>query len=147
LVEETGVVIEAKDRKAQVRIERSEACEGCHACSTIAQEGRYMVTEVEDSVGSSIGDIVRIRTDGPGPVQAGLLLFVFPLVMLFLGYFAGSALAPRMGLAPSAQIVGIAAGGVFFFAAFAVLFLVTRKSKAAREAKPTIVEILGHENA
>lgn len=146
MIEETGIVIETKDRKAQVRIERSEACEGCHACSSIAQDGRYLITEAADSVGASIGDIVRIRTEGAGPVQAGLLLFLFPLLLLFLGYFAGSSLAPAVGLASSAQTVGIAAAGVFFFAAFGVLSLVTKKSLASREAKPTIVEILGREN-
>jgi sigma-E factor negative regulatory protein RseC len=145
-MEETGVVIGKTDRKAQVRIERSEACEGCHACSTIAKEGRYLVTEVDDAVGSETGDIVRIRTEGAGPVQAGALLFLFPLAMLFAGFFAGSSLAPAVGLTASAQTVGIVLGAAFFFAAFGILSLFTKKSKATREAKPTIVEILGREN-
>ena len=147
MIEETAVVMGRAGSKAQVRIERSEACEGCHACSSLAEAGRYLVTEVEDALGSTPGDIVKIRTNAPEPMKASLLLFGFPLVMLIAGYIAGSSLAPVLGWKSSDQAVGIVAAGIFFFGSFFLLSLGLKGSKTAGDGKSSVVEILGHENA
>jgi len=146
-MEERGVVIESSPGKAQVRIERSESCEGCHGC-LYSETGKYMVAEVVDRIGVSIGDVVKIATEGATPLKAAALLFVFPLVMLFAGYAAGAALAPVIGLPSAAQGVGIAAAAVFFFGSFGLLALYTRRQSAGKTEQSVVVEILGRqENA
>jgi positive regulator of sigma E activity len=146
-MEERGVVIEKSPGKAQVRIERSESCEGCHGC-LYSEQGKYMVTEVVDRVGVSIGDVVRIATEGTTPLRAAALLFLFPLAMLFAGYAAGAALAPAIGLGSSGQGVGIAGAALLFAASFGLLALYTRRRNKGKTEQSVVVEILGRqENA
>jgi positive regulator of sigma E activity len=146
-MEERGVVIEKSPGKAQVRIERSESCEGCHGC-LYSDTGKYMVAEVIDRIGVSIGDVVKIATEGASPLKASVMLFLFPLAMLFAGYAAGAALAPVVGLPGAGQGVGIAVGAVFFFGSFGLLALYTRRKSAGKTEQSVVVEILGRqENA
>ncbi len=145
-MEERGVVIEKSPGKAQVRIERSESCEGCHGC-LYSETGKYMVTEVVDRIGVSIGDVVKIATEGATPLKAAALLFIFPLAMLFAGYAVGAALAPAIGFPSAVQGVGIAAAALFFFGSFGLLALYTRRRSARATGQSAVVEILGRQES
>ena len=102
-MQEKGIVIEtAGARWAQVRIDRTEACEGCHGCLYQA-DGHFMVADVVDRVGAEPGDHVRMETMGPSPVSASLLVFGVPLALLFAGYVAGGA---RAGGGSAAGVAG-----------------------------------------
>ncbi len=149
-MEESGVVIAGEHGKARVRIERSKACEGCHGC-LMSDTGRYMIADVVDGIGVSVGDVVRIQTEGATPMKATLLLFGLPLLLIFAGYAAGSGLASLV--APgSAQGLGIAGAGVFFAGSFGILALMRGRLSAGGEGKSAegrsiVVEIIGHQEA
>ena len=140
-MEERGVVIEKSPGRAQVRIERSEACEGCHGC-LYSEQGKFMVAEVVDRIGVSVGDVVRIASEGASPLGAAALLFLFPLAMLFAGYAAGAALAPVLGLGASGQGVGIAGAAILFAGSFGLLALYTRRRNKGKTEQSVVVEIL-----
>jgi len=147
-MEERGIVLDRSSGMAHVRIERSESCEGCHGC-LYSDTGKYMIAEVVDKVGVSPGDLVRIETEGGSPLKASLLLFGFPLVMIFAGYAAGSALAPVLGFSTGApggsQGAGMIGAGIFFLASFGLLYLFTRRKSGGKEDRSIIVEVLGRQ--
>jgi positive regulator of sigma E activity len=145
-MEERGVVIQKSPGKAQVRIERSESCEGCHGC-LYSETGKYMIADVVDKVGVSLGDVVRIATEGASPLKASALLFLFPLAMLFAGYAVGAALAPVIGLPSAVQGVGIGTGAIFFFGSFGLLALYTKRKGAGKTEQSVVVEILGRQES
>jgi sigma-E factor negative regulatory protein RseC len=140
-MQEKGIVIESAGGRAQVRIERTESCEGCHGCLYQA-DGHFMVADAVDRVGTSPGDRVRMETEGPSPVSASLLVFGVPLVMLFAGYAAGAALAPVLGAPQASQGIGIAGAALLFAASFGVLWLVSRRRRAGSSVQSVIVEVL-----
>jgi positive regulator of sigma E activity len=139
-MQEKGVVIQSSHGRAQVRIERTESCEGCHGC-LYQEDGHFMVADVLDRVGTSAGDRVRIETEAPSPVRASLLVFGVPLASLFAGYAAGAALAPVLGAPRASQGIGIAGAALLFAASFGVLSLVSRR-RTGRAAQSVIVEVL-----
>lgn len=145
-MEERGIVIEKSPGRAQVRIERSESCEGCHGC-LYSETGKFMVADVIDRIGVSVGDVVRIASEGPSPLGAAALLFLFPLGMLFAGYAAGAALAPALGLAGSSQGVGIGGAALLFAGSFGLLALVTRRRHKGKTGQSVVVEILGRQES
>ena len=140
-MEEKGIVIESAQGRAQVRIERSESCEGCHGC-LYKDDGKFMVADVVDRVGAAPGDLVRIETEGASPVKASLLLFGVPLLLLFAGYAVGAALASALGFPQASQGIGIAGAAVFFTGSFGVLTLVNRRQAAGPAPRSVIVEVL-----
>lgn len=145
-MQEQGIVIRSGGGRAEVRIGRTQSCEGCHGCLHQA-DGDFMVADVVDRIGTEPGDRVCIETAGPSPVSASLLVFGVPLVLLFAGYAAGAALAPVMGAPQASQGIGIAGAAIMFAASFGVLWLVSRR-RAARSAAPSvIVEVLDRQAA
>jgi sigma-E factor negative regulatory protein RseC len=144
-MQEKGVVITSSGGRAQVRIDRTEACEGCHGCLYQA-DGHFMVADVLDRVGAASGDVVRIETEAPSAVKASLLVFGVPLALLFAGYAAGAALAPVLGAPHASQGIGIAGAALAFAASYGVLSLVSRRQKG-RAAQSVIVEILDRQAA
>jgi sigma-E factor negative regulatory protein RseC len=139
--EERGTVIDCSGGKARVRIERSEACQGCTAC-TLSDAGTFMICEALDRLGVAPGDHVRIQTRGAGPLSAVLLLFLVPLAFLFAGYGAGALAASRLGLSRSAEAVGALCAVAFFFCSFGLLSLLTRGPRRSGGPQSVIVEKL-----
>ncbi len=137
-MEEQGTVIECADGVAKVRVDRSEACEGCTVCS-ISESGSHMIARAVDRVGVTIGDRVRIETRGVSPGRAGALLFLLPLAFLFAGYGAGALAGRLVGLPGSAQPAGAACAVLFLFASFGVLFLVTGRRRSGPNGAPESV--------
>jgi positive regulator of sigma E activity len=98
---------------------------------------------VEDRLGASPGDQVRIETRGvEGKIKAALLLFGFPLLMLLAGAIASQPLFRRLGLGAGAEGLGVLAGLALMAASFALLYY-ARKRKGAQAVRSQIVEILG----
>jgi positive regulator of sigma E activity len=141
VLSEMGQVLSTQPGKAVVRIPRSKECQGCQGCAMIdAEQG--MVTEVEDRLGASPGDRVRIETRGvEGKIKAALLLFGFPLAMLLAGAIASQLLFRRLGLGAAAEGLGVLAGLALMAAAFALLYY-ARKRKGVQAVRSQIVEIL-----
>ena len=146
VLSETGRVLSTQAGKAMVRIPRSKECEGCHGCSMIDPD-HGMVAEVEDRLGASPGDEVRIETRGvEGKVKAALLLFGFPMAMLLAGAIASQPLFRRLGIGAAAEGLGVLCGLVLMSAAFALLYY-ARKRKGTQAVRSRIVEILGPSQA
>jgi positive regulator of sigma E activity len=140
VLSETGRVLSTQPGKAVVRIPRSKECQGCHGCSMIDPE-QGMVAEVEDRLGASPGDEVRIETQGvEGKVKAALLLFGFPMAMLLAGAIASQPLFRKLGLGAAAEGLGVLAGLLLMAAAFALLYY-ARKRKG-QQVHSRIVQIL-----
>jgi positive regulator of sigma E activity len=141
VLEEVGRVLSTQGGKAVVRIPRSKECAGCHGCSLIDPE-QGMVAEVDNPLGASPGDAVRIETRGvEGKVKAALLLFAFPMAMLLAGAIGSQPLFRGLGLAGAAEGLGVLAGLVLMAGAFALIYYV-RKRRGKQAVRSRIVAIL-----
>lgn len=103
---------------------RESACSGdCHKCSGCGAAKETIFLTVRNGIGAQVGDLVRIAS-GSGPVLMGAAVFyVVPMVLFFLGYFAGEQL---WQLGPAVGCAGFVLGIVL-----AVVYdrLVARKQK------------------
>ena len=81
------------DGKADVICIRESACSGdCHKCSGCGAAKETIVFTAVNAIGAQPGDLVYVRS-GSGPVLLGAaVLYMMPLVLFFLGYFAADAL-------------------------------------------------------
>jgi positive regulator of sigma E activity len=141
VLEEVGRVLSTQGGKAVVRIPRSKECAGCHGCSMIDPE-QGMVAEVENPLGASPGDEVRIQTRGvEGKVKAALLLFAFPMAMLLAGAIASQPLFRALGLTRAAEGLGVLVGLALMAGAFALVYY-ARKRKGGQALRSRIVAVL-----
>ena len=81
------------DGTADVICIRESACSGdCHKCSGCGAAQETIVFTAINSIGARPGDLVYVRS-GSGPVLMGAaVLYMMPLVLFFLGYFAADSL-------------------------------------------------------
>jgi positive regulator of sigma E activity len=146
LLREVGCVVSTRAGKALVRIPRSEECARCLACALLDPE-RGMMAEVDNPIGASAGDTVRIETAGAeGKVKAALLLYGFPLLAMLAGAIGSQPLFRRLGAAAAAEGLSVLAGLVLLAASFALLYLI-RKRSGKQSLRSRIVEILERSEA
>jgi sigma-E factor negative regulatory protein RseC len=132
-MKQTVQVLSVTGRQAVVAYDRPTACHGdCHKCAggcgSMAAKERVTVT-AENLVGAKPGDQVVIEAASGAIFSAVALVYVLPVVLFFLGYFAGAA-----------RQLGAVLGGLGFFLGLAAAVLVSRRqTQTGREIQFRIV--------
>lgn len=126
----TGLVTWTDGERAKVRFLRSQQCAHCGACLT-AGEGE-MEVELTNSLGAKVGDRVRVSLAPKRVVQASLLAYAVPLVLLLLGVWIGSRIGELYAL-----LLGVAGCGVGYL----TLRMIDR-GRAKQVFQPRIEKIL-----
>lgn len=139
---EEGVILKIDSSTAWVKTQKTKACEGCSsrgACSTMVA-GEDMEVQAINAAGGQVGDRVVLSFDTSSLLKASFLLYVFPIICMLLGAFAGMQLAPAVNL--DASIVSATSGFLFFGLSF--LFVKSKGNRMAQkdEYRPKITRIL-----
>lgn len=114
--------------KWKAKVVRSEACSSCRACQFGQKEELFIDLPGEDY---QEGQTVELETDSGEFTKAAFWAYGLPLVGLFLGLFAGGALAPYLPLEQEVSQAGGAILGVAL-SCVAVRFLDARIRKSHR---------------
>jgi sigma-E factor negative regulatory protein RseC len=139
---EEGVVLRIDSRTAWVKTQKTKSCEGCAsrgACSVMGG-AEDMEVQAINAAGGKVGDRVVLSFDTSSLLKASFLLYVFPIICMLLGAFAGMQVAPAVNF-DSSIVSAICA-----FSFFGLSFLLV-KSKGNRmaqkdEYRPKIIRIL-----
>ena len=84
-MERTGRVIAVEGSQAMVCFESAEACTGCEAREFCQASGSERSVQVENNLGASVDDEVRVeQTPGVG-LTAAFLMFGLPVMLALLG--------------------------------------------------------------
>jgi len=103
-VEESGTVVEVRERTALVRLRRSPACAGCAAagrCHAGRDESEQLL-EARNEVGAATGDAVRVAVSARAVVGASARIYLLPVGGLLVGaaaaqVFASAFISARAG--------------------------------------------------
>ncbi len=103
------------DGTAEVVLIRESACSGdCHKCSGCGAAKETLLFTAQNPIGAKPGDLVTVTSDS-APVLAGAaVLYLLPMVLFFVGYFAGARLINQGALIGcTAFALGIAGAVVY----------------------------------
>lgn len=126
-----GLVTSVKDGTAQIHFLRGSACAHCGACLTVGES--EMEISLPNTLGAKEGDRVMVDLSPKRVVQASLLAYAVPLVLLIAGVLVGSRIADWAGL-----VLGVAACGLGYL----ILRIVEKKSAKKKSFQPTMTRIL-----
>lgn len=135
-IEESGTVIEVRERTALVRLKRSSACSECASAGLCHAGGgeREQFLEARNEVGAAVGDAVRVAVSARAVVNASAMIYLLPVVGLLIGAGVAQFLA---GVLISGPAGGNAAGfGGIAGAILGVLLARRRGSRATAGAAP-----------
>ena len=107
------------------------ACAHCGACLSVGDS--EMEISLPNTLGAKEGDRVAVDLAPKRLVQASLIAYAVPLVLLIAGVFIGSRYADWAGLA-----LGIAACGISYL----ILRIVEKKSAKSKRFQPRMTRIL-----
>ena len=126
-----GLVTSVSDGTAQIRFLRGSACAHCGACLTVGDS--EMEISLPNTLGAKEGDRVAVDLSPKRVVQASLIAYAVPLVLLIAGVIIGSRFADWMGLA-----LGLVACGISYL----ILRFVEKKSAKSKSFQPRMTRIL-----
>ena len=119
---------------AKVAVKRKSACSGdCHTCHGCPHPDEIVMVNADNLVGAQKGDDVIVRSDTGRVLKLAAMLYLMPLVLFFVGYFA----------MPGGEAPRLIAGGLAFVVGILICVFVSRgMKKNNREMHFSIVEVL-----
>jgi sigma-E factor negative regulatory protein RseC len=134
LVEE-AIVLSLQNGIAEVSVTPNESCEECSAkiiCKPNNDDRNIL--SVNNSIGASVGDNVRIEIKGKSVLTASFNLYGIPLIILFLGIFLGTSIFSEFRLVELySALFGIGLITIYY------LFLLSHNKSRQNQILPKIV--------
>lgn len=128
---QTGIVKKISKNAAEIEITRSSACgDSCASCGLCP--GRTASVEASNGVGAKIGDTVIIDMADKNVIGAAFLVYIVPVIILIIGYFAGEAIF-------NSETSGIITGFLLMALTFTAIIFTDKKRKS--KYTPKIVKI------
>ncbi len=137
-------VIKSNGNKALVKINRQSACQKCNKDCLLAgnsHEIKEMKVEVDNPIGATAGQTVKLEMGESHLVLASLIIYVLPILGLIGGYFIGSWFGSHF-LILSENSAGIAGSFLLFFLVFLIIRLFNFKIEGNEGFHPCITEII-----
>lgn len=126
---EKAKVISVNGQTAKVQIKRASACgDNCASCKgSCAPPNTYV--EAVNTVGAVSGQDVEIEMNTQVFMNAVILNYVLPLIMLIIGIFAGSSLPGVLNLNISKDLLGILLGFGLMVLSYTLVYFIDKRYK------------------
>ncbi|MBI5665571.1 MAG: SoxR reducing system RseC family protein [Nitrospirae bacterium] len=117
---ETGTVLKTEGTQALVITNKSKSCKECGKAQAgiCGKSGSGMVLKVDNQLGAERGDTVELGLEATVHVKGYLLIFILPVIALFIAAYAGHALSQLTGvlyLDVSAGLAGLISAVIYSF--------------------------------
>lgn len=132
-MEEIGKVVKLDKNHAVVRFNRKSSCANCGMCG-FKKNDTHVDLRVKNTLNANENDEVVIKMQDSGVLLSSIIVYLIPVVFLFLGILVGSFIFEQMW----AQFT-FALGLVVV--SFLVIFLLDKKFKYTKKFSPEMVEI------
>ena len=138
---EIGIVVQVQGNRILVEAESGAGCACCAAkdgCIT-RDDRRKRVLWMDNTLDAGTGDRVCFRVEERGMILASVLLYLVPVIFLFIGIVAGSYLYVRMGMDQDIAAIILGLAGIVL--SFVFIRLVSPRISASRVVQPALVSI------
>lgn len=121
-----GTVVELTHGKATLQIPRSTACgDKCGSCSSHCKQEKIEI-DVKNRLNAVVGDRVEVESETKTILGAAFLVYIVPVVMLFVGMIVANMIANSMGILLN-EFVSLLIGVVFMAVSFLGIRLYDRQ--------------------
>jgi sigma-E factor negative regulatory protein RseC len=140
---QTGRVKKLLDRDAVVEVKRDSACKNCPVHKVcFPDECDTMEVTALNEIGAQEGQEVKIYLKPSILLRYSFIVYIVPLIIMFIGLFIGSLLYDQFDLSLDKEVVQIAGAVTGLVIGFVGIRLYHNKVKDRRSFKVRIVEII-----
>lgn len=129
-----GIVTKIKGDTVAVKLYKSSSCSHCSCCSESNKMGSDFEFKINQKV--ELGDLVTLEISEKDVVKAAMIAYVFPPIMMILGYIV----ADHLGFSEMQSIAGSFIGLVIGFIFLAIYDRFFAKKTIDEEIKIVSVE-------
>lgn len=146
MIETQAVVMKIEDSIAYVQAERKSSCSGCSEsnCGTSVLANflgqKAPLYRANNALGAKVGERVVVGLEESALFKGTLLLYLFPILLLFAGAVAGSALADTADAREACSVAGAVIGLV---AGFLWLKVLSARIGLEKKFQPVILSRVG----
>jgi sigma-E factor negative regulatory protein RseC len=134
--ETQGVVIETSGDMAKVKSNRHGDCKNCGACPG----DNATVLDVQNPLGAKPGQRVVFEIKEENMLKAAFVVYILPIIAIFLGSMFGAWLAPKLG--QPEKILQIGGAIIAFILSVLYIKVFDRATNKNNKSKPIIKRIL-----
>ncbi|MBI6873017.1 SoxR reducing system RseC family protein [Clostridium aciditolerans] len=134
--ENEGVVIEVSGDMAKVKSNRHGDCKNCGACPG----DNATVLDVQNPLGAKPGQRVSFEIKETNMLKAAFIVYIMPLIAIFLGAIAGTWLGEKAG--QSIRMFQIGGGIVAFILSVIYVKIFDKSTRSDKKMIPIITRIL-----
>lgn len=133
---EQGLIIEVIDDVAKIKVGRHNDCKNCGACPG----SDSMIMSASNKIGARPGQRVIFEVKEKNILRAAFIVFILPLIALFIGVILGGIIGERIGF--NGHMLQIIGGIVAFALAIIFVKFFDKATTASDKSLPVIVSIL-----
>jgi len=142
-MEEEGFVIEVKGGLAVVRvIEAGGGCASCASGGTCKAGAEGRVVEAENRAGATPGQRVTLKIESGAFLKASFLVYMVPVIALFLGAGLGGKFGPAVYPGITADVWQALAGVAFLALSILLIRLYDKKVKTSKAFRPVVDRVV-----
>lgn len=143
IMNQQGYIVEIVDeRTAKMLMQRHSACASCGKCSKLSSECQDLVVEVDNSIGSKVGDHVEVSMESVKVIKATALAYAVPLVFLLVGTILTYYLLNLIKFSGQIEIISGIVGLICTVISYIILNKNDKKFRDSREYIPKVTRIL-----
>lgn len=124
---EVGEVIGKENNQLVVKMQRTEACAKCRACSA-GMKKEDMIIKAENMCNATVGNKVDIVLDNANFMKATLIMYGIPFAAFMIGIFGGYYGAINIGIKNS-ELIAIFAGILLVVITYFIIHTQEKKFK------------------
>lgn len=136
---EIGEVINKEGHQLIIKMQRTEACAKCRAC-TAGMKKEDMIIRAENLCSAEIGNKVDVVLDNSNFMKATIIMYGIPFIAFMLGVFGGYYGAISIGI-KNGEFIGIALGLVFIVITYLIIHTQEHRFKNG-EFVPKAIKII-----
>ncbi|OOM72519.1 SoxR reducing system RseC family protein [Clostridium sp. BL-8] len=133
---EQGLVIETSNDMAKVRVGRHNDCKNCGACPG----NDSIIISADNKIGAKPGQRVSFEVKETNVLSAAFIVFVLPLIALFIGVMVGGFLGQYIGA--NIRMLQIIGGIIALILAIIAVKIFDKAANKSKKSQPVIVRIL-----
>jgi sigma-E factor negative regulatory protein RseC len=139
---ELGMIVSTYNNIARVQIAGASGCGStCGSCNGCAAASSTLV-EAENKIGAKAGQQVTIDRDRSAYIKSALLVFGFPILMLFIGVIIGSVAAGILNTNLSETLLGGLVGIIFWIVSYMIIKLIDKKFNLSNRIKYVVISVI-----
>ncbi|MDH4127908.1 MAG: SoxR reducing system RseC family protein [Spirochaetota bacterium] len=137
-MKEIGQVVEINGNKLTLLLDPSSNCGSCNSCSSGGNSKNKSIC-LDNTINAKLNDLVILSLSPSKGIFISIILYVFPILMLILGYFVGNYFDDESDIHTTESYLAIIFSFIFLLLGLLIIYFFDKLMYRKNKLSPKIV--------